>query len=218
LKRTAASTLARYAEEPVRTRLHTRVRWRSCPFEEIAGVVPRGGRVLEIGCGHGLFSTYLALEDPSRTVVGTDVDGDKIRAAQRAAEGLTNLSFAAAAPGELPDGPWDAVVIVDVLYLIDREGERRLVHDAAARLAAGGVLVVKEMGTAPRWKFRWMAAQEKLAVQVLRITEGHDLTFVPPDELASWMAEVDLDDIAHRRLDAGHVHPHHLVTARRPPG
>jgi 2-polyprenyl-3-methyl-5-hydroxy-6-metoxy-1,4-benzoquinol methylase len=218
LNRTAASTLARYAEEPLGTRLHTRVRWRSCPFEEVAAAVPRGGRVLEIGCGHGLFATYLALDDPARTVVGTDVDGDKIRAAQRAATGLANLSFAPAAPGELPEGPWDAIAIVDVLYLIDRAGERSLLHDAARRLAPGGVLVVKEMGTTPRWKFRWMALQERLSVQVLRITAGHDLTFVAPDELATWMTEAGLTGVTHRRLDAHHLHPHHLVTAQRPLG
>lgn len=218
MNRTAASTLARYAEEPLGTRLHTRVRWRSCPFEDVAEAVPRGGRVLEIGCGHGLFSTYLALDDLTRTVVGTDVDGDKIRAAQRAATGLGNLSFAPAATGELPDGPWDAIAVVDVLYLIDRAGERSLLHEAARRLVPGGVLVVKEMGTAPRWKFRWMALQEKLSVQVLRITEGHDLTFVPPDEIGAWMAEAGLVDVSHRHLDAGHLHPHHLVTARRPLG
>lgn len=216
MNRTAASTLARYVEEPLGTRLHTRVRWRSCPFEEVAAAVPRGGRVLEIGCGHGLFSTYLALDDPTRTVVGTDVDGDKIRAAQRAAEGLDNLTFAPAAPGELPVGPWDAIAVVDVLYLIDREGERSLLHEAGRRLAPDGVLVVKEMGTTPRWKFRWMALQERLSVQVLRITEGHDLTFVPPEEIAGWMAEAGLVDVTHRSLHAGHLHPHHLVTARKP--
>jgi 2-polyprenyl-3-methyl-5-hydroxy-6-metoxy-1,4-benzoquinol methylase len=211
-------TLARYAGEPLTTRLHTRVRWRSCPFEEIAEAVPPTGRVLEIGCGHGLFATHLALTGPGRTVVGTDVDGDKIQAAQRAAEGLANLTFAPAAPGELPDGTWDAICIVDVLYLIDRAGERGLLHEAARRLDPGGVLVVKEMATEPAWKFRWMALQERLSVQVLRITEGHDLTFVPPDELAGWMTEAGLVDVTHRRLDRGHLHPHHLVTARRPSG
>lgn len=216
MNRTAAQTLARYAEEPLGTRLHTRVRWRSCPFAAVAEAVPRSGRILEVGCGHGLFSTFLALDSAEREVVGTDVDGDKIRAASRAADGLTNLTFAPAAPGELPDGTWDAICIVDVLYLIDRDGERALLEEAATRLRPGGVLVVKEMATEPTWKFRWMALQEKLSVQILGITEGHDLTFATPAEIAAWMTGAGLTDVRHRALGHGYLHPHHLVVATKP--
>ena len=212
----ARATLARYDGESTGTRFHTRVRWRSCPFEAVASAVPTAGRILEIGCGHGLFSTYLALASADRTVLGTDVDGDKIHAAQRAAAGIDNLEFRPDEPGAFPLGPWDAVCIVDVLYLIDRQGERALLASAAEHLAPGGVLVVKEMGTAPRWKFRWMALQERLSVQVLKITAGHDLTFVPPDELAQWMRQAGLIDVEHRPLHRGHLHPHHLVVARKP--
>lgn len=212
----ARATLARYGRASLGTRLHTRVRWRSCPFAAVAEPVPSRGRILEIGCGHGLLSTYLALGADGRDVLGTDVDGGKIRAAQRAGEGIDNLSFRADEPGTFPPGPWDAVCIVDVLYLIDREGERGLLTTAADHLAPGGVLVVKEMGTTPRWKFRWMATQERLSVQVLGITAGHDLTFVPPSELTAWMEGAGLVEIEHRPLDRGHLHPHHLVVARKP--
>ena len=215
MNRTAALTLARYAEEPRGTRLHTRVRWKSCPFEAVAAVLPPTGRILEIGCGHGLFSTFVALASPDREVVGTDVDGDKIQAARRAAEGLDNLRFAPAEPGELPEGTWDAICVVDVLYLIDREGERALVEEAAARLRPGGVLVIKEMATEPAWKFRWMALQEKLSVQVLGITEGHELTFATPGEIEGWMTGAGLTDVRHRPLGKGYLHPHHLVVATK---
>jgi 2-polyprenyl-3-methyl-5-hydroxy-6-metoxy-1,4-benzoquinol methylase len=208
-------TLERYRHEALATRLHTNVRWRTCPFAAVAAHVPREGRVLEVGCGHGLLATSLALESPHRTVVGTDVDGDKIHAAQRATADVPNVTFEPAEPGELPAGPWDAVAIVDVLYLIDRAGERRLLERLADDLAPGGVLLVKEMATSPRWKFRWMALQERLAVQVLGITEGHDLTFVPPDELGAWLAGKGLE-VEHHRLDRRSLHPHHLVLARKP--
>jgi 2-polyprenyl-3-methyl-5-hydroxy-6-metoxy-1,4-benzoquinol methylase len=211
-------TLARYAGESRRTRVHTAIRWRSCPFEDVAARVPSKGRILELGCGHGLLATHLALTSGERIVIGTDVDGDKIRAAQRATADIENLTFSPAAPGELPPGPWDAVCIVDVLYLIDREGERALLERLAADLAPGGALLVKEMATSPRWKFRWMAFQERLAVQVLGITEGHDLTFVAPDELATWLEHAGLTDIEHHRLDRRSLHPHHLVLARKPSG
>jgi 2-polyprenyl-3-methyl-5-hydroxy-6-metoxy-1,4-benzoquinol methylase len=218
LNATARSTLARYERESLRTRLHTRIRWRSCPFEDIAAHVPTEGRVLEIGCGHGLFATYLALGSSQRTVLGTDVDGDKIHAAQRAADGIDNLAFRPDDADAFPEGPWDAIAIVDVLYLIDRDGQQRLLGTAAEHLAPGGTLVVKEMATTPRWKFSWMALQERLSVRVLKITAGHDLTFMPPGQLATWMRDAALVDVEHRRLDRGRLHPHHLVVARKPGG
>jgi 2-polyprenyl-3-methyl-5-hydroxy-6-metoxy-1,4-benzoquinol methylase len=214
----ARATLARYEAEPPKTRLHTRIRWRSCPFEAVAAAVPDEGRILEIGCGHGLFATYLALQAPRRSVVGTDVDAAKIETAQRASRGLDNLAFAVDDDPDhaLPPGPWDAICIVDVLYLIDRAGERALLRNAADALEPGGILVVKEMATTPRWKFRWMALQERLSVQVLKITAGHDLTFVPPEELASYLTDAGLTDVRHTALDGGHLHPHHLLVARKP--
>lgn len=212
---TARRTLDRYGRQSFVTRLHTSIRWRSCPFEAVAASVPTTGRVLEVGCGHGLLSTYLALESSSRTVVGTDVDGDKIEAAQRAAAGIANLAFEITPRGHFADGPWDAVCIVDVLYLIGRAGQRRTVETAAANLASGGVLVIKEMDASPLWKFRLMAIQEWLSVRVLRITEGHDLTFVPPEEVAQWMTEAGLAT-ERRRLDRRSVHPHHLLVGRIP--
>lgn len=215
---TGSEVLALYGDAPWLTRLHVHVRWRTCPFQALSRAVPPTGRILEIGCGHGLFSVLLALQSEGREVVGTDVDGNKIQAAFRAGAGVANLRFDPAGPGDLPAGPWDAICIIDVLYLIDRDGERSLLEAAAAALAPGGVMVVKEMGTGPRWKFRLMALQERLSVQVLGITQGHDLTFVAPVEMGGWLTEAGLEDVTHLPLDTGRLHPHHLVTARRPSG
>jgi len=61
----------------------------------IEAEVPRRGRVLDLGCGHGLFSLLLAATSPERQVTGVDVDGDKLGLARRAAEalGLDNVRF-----------------------------------------------------------------------------------------------------------------------------
>jgi 2-polyprenyl-3-methyl-5-hydroxy-6-metoxy-1,4-benzoquinol methylase len=181
--------------------------------------VPKEGRVLEIGCGHGLFSVLLALQSPAREVLGTDVDGDKVRSAIRVAAraGLSppNLSFLPLPAGEMAGGSWDAIAIVDVLYLLDAAAEESLLHTAASRLRPGGLLVIKEMAQSPRWKFALARFQERLSVQILRITEGSQLTFVPPTQLGDWMADAGLE-VEHRRLDEGYVHPHHLIVGRKP--
>jgi 2-polyprenyl-3-methyl-5-hydroxy-6-metoxy-1,4-benzoquinol methylase len=214
----ARAALRSYRRAPRGDRLHVLVRWLSCPFAPIVEVLPSAGRVLEVGCGHGLFSGYLARRAPRLQVHGVDIDEEKIAVAA-ASDPLDGgrLHFAVGKSGSVPDGPWDAVVLVDVLYLLDEAAQRALLNSCAAVLAPGGVLVVKDMATRPRWKARWNAAQETLSVRVLRITEGSpEFTFTDPDERARWLVEAGLREVRARRVDRGRVHPHHLLIGRAP--
>jgi SAM-dependent methyltransferase len=214
----ARNALRAYRGAPPGDRLHVLVRWLTCPFPPIVDVLPSEGRVLEVGCGHGLFSGYLARRSPRLQVLGVDIDADKIAVAG-AGEPVDHgrLRFAVADSGSVPDGPWDAVVLVDVLYLLDAGDQRSLLESCAKVLAPGGLLVVKDMDTRPRWKARWNAAQEALSVRVLGITAGsREFTFVDPDERARWLVDAGLDDVRARRLDRGRIHPHHVLVGRAP--
>ena len=200
-------------------RLHTALRWWSCPFPTIAAVVPPRGEVLEIGCGHGLLSLFLALSAPSRRVRGVDVDPAKVDAATVAARRLSpaggEVSFATVDRGWLPDERVDAIVIADVLYLLEPDEQRRLLAACAGCLRPGGVLVVKEVATEPRWKFRWNQVQETLSTRLLGITAGGDrLHFVPTSTMAGWLGGEQLV-VESRSVDRGYPWPHHLLVARR---
>lgn len=205
-----------YRSASLGARAHVHVRWFTAPFPPIAQALPSAGRVLEIGCGHGLFSAYAALAAPGRDVLGVDIDADKIDVAVVAARGLDRLEFRRAPDGAVPPGPWDAVVFVDVLYLLSADHQRSLLTEAVRSLAPGGRIVVKEMGITPLWKFRWNTLQETLSVKILRITEGSSFDFVDPSTMAEWLTELGLV-VEQRRLDARRVHPHHLLVARQPP-
>jgi 2-polyprenyl-3-methyl-5-hydroxy-6-metoxy-1,4-benzoquinol methylase len=212
------ATLRLYRGTGLGARFHVRIRWSSCPFRELAAVIPTRSRVLEVGCGHGLLAAYLALESSDRKVRGIDIDHAKIavaRAAGRRARRLgADLDFAAESPGSLLPGPWDAIVMVDVLYLLQEAEQRSLIEACARLLAPGGALVVKEMGPSPRWKFLWNRVQETLSVRVLGITQGGSLTFLGPDRLERVMRAQSLAT-ASARVDRGYPHPHHLLVGRR---
>lgn len=228
-----SAALRAYRGSPLADRLHARVRWWTAPFPALAAQLPATGRILEIGCGHGLFCTYLAIAEPARVVVGVDIDTDKIAQARRVAKGLAgvHLSFDVGTSGEVAAGPWDAITIVDMLYLLPAAAQRELLIAAAEQLAPGGLLVIKEMSPTPRWKARWNVLQETLSVSILGITERtdddaghgsagtaqqgrHRFDFVDPAVMAGWLTELGLLT-SSRRLDRHYLHPHHLLIGRR---
>jgi len=202
------------------TRTHVLVRWCSAPLTAVADAVPVSGRVLDLGCGHGLLSLVLAASAPGRTVVGVDVDVAKIAEAQRAAAAFDEpgrLRFESVHGGWQPDAGdgWDAIVICDVLYLLGRDAAVELLRACAAALAPGGVLVVKEIDQRPAWKYRLARVQELAATRVAKVTQGEVVRFVDVDTMSGTLEDAGLT-VQRRRVDRGYPHPHLLLTGRRP--
>jgi SAM-dependent methyltransferase len=196
------------------------VRWWTAPFADLELEVPLAGSVLEVGCGHGLLSCYLAIASRARQVVGVDIDVDKVDVARAAAGRLrpaeADVTFQVSG-GELPrrEGGWRSIVIADVLYLLGRDGRARLLDECVDALAPGGLLVVKEIDTRPAWKARLARAQELAATRLLRITEGDEVDFAAPVELAALLEARGCTTMV-KRLDHGYLHPHCVVLATAP--
>jgi len=98
-------------------------------------------RVLEIGCGTG--STAFELADRVDRYHGTDVSPKMIAIAQgkQTSETPAQLHFSASAAGEMPKGPHDVVLALNLLHLIpDLEQVLKASYDA---LQPGGLLIAK---------------------------------------------------------------------------
>jgi SAM-dependent methyltransferase len=194
-------------------RAHMTIRWLVCPLRRIAACVPQRGVILDLGCGHGLFSLLLAHTTPTRAVIGIDLDQDKIKLANTLHQ--RNLRFIAGDIAKQQDLPSaQAVTIVDVFYLVPYEAQEHLLQLCAQRLATGGVIVLKEMAEAPRWKVWLNWLEETLAVRVLGITESTDTRFYFRAR-ADWVAL--FEKLGFRveivPLDKGYYHPHVVFIA-----
>jgi SAM-dependent methyltransferase len=217
----ARRVLSLWADADRGGRFHTTARWWSAPFAELELEVPLAGDILEIGCGHGVFSTYLAITSRARSVVGVDIDADKIRLAERACAALdaaeAEVRFEAIPSGTVPriDGGWRSIVFADVLYLLGRERRTALLTECVDALAPGGLLVIKEVDTKPLLKAKFTYLQELLATKVLRITDGHTIDFASSEELSALLIDLGMSAMA-KRIDHGYLHPHCVVLGTKP--
>ena len=89
--------------------------------------MPRAGRVLDLGCGHGAVR---AVPGRDRSRAGGHGRRRRRRPSWRRPAGRPRhaglpVHFVHAAGGALPPGPWDAITVVDVLYLLGPGGGAR---------------------------------------------------------------------------------------------
>jgi predicted O-methyltransferase YrrM len=130
-------------------------------LEGIAQFLPKQGRVLEIGCGFGLFGLYFARAFPDLTLHGFDQDAGRIEMAESARRrlGVSNITFAVgdARTQPLPAG-LDAVYTLDIVHHLDVDDARALLASIYDSLRPGGTLIVKDVDTRPRYKmaFTWL--------------------------------------------------------------
>jgi SAM-dependent methyltransferase len=96
---------------------HRLMRYHEFFIENIAD----GQRVIDIGCGYGAVARSIARARPGSQVIGVDYDPKRLAEA-RAKDNPANLSFVEAdATRSVPQGPWDVVVLSNVLeHIVDR--------------------------------------------------------------------------------------------------
>ncbi len=201
-----------------RERLHMTVRVLLCPLERLAPFVPPAGLIVDLGCGHGLFTHALAMEEPQRRLVGVEPDGAKLTVARTSVTPGGRVRFVRGDALHNPvAGPCRAVLIVDVAYLLTAEEQEQVLRDSFARLGPGGVLLLKTVDVRPRWKIALNRLEEWLAVRLLRITLGpaRPFTFRPLEEWAELFRRIGFETQTVR-LDRGYYHPHVAVIGVRP--
>jgi 2-polyprenyl-3-methyl-5-hydroxy-6-metoxy-1,4-benzoquinol methylase len=187
-----------YDAMPWPVRSHVRARLRLCPYDEIAAMFAAQGPLLDVGCGYGHFCWYLTFAYPGAAVLGCDVDARKVTVARAipCPGGVRAPKFLLGAVQEVPagEGPFAGIAVLDVLYLLPEEDQRRLVEWAAQRLAPAGCLVIKALDTEARWRARRALLQEWLMVRVLRRTSASGAKFHPrpPEEYRGWLETLGL--------------------------
>jgi len=210
--------LALYAALPLQVRLHTRIRAWTAPLAAVATRLPEEGRLLEVGCGHGLFSNEAVLRHPGLEVLGVDPAEDKVRWAQATVGERAGVRFRLGTlESDVPEEAFDAVAVLDVLYLVPFASWPAFLDACFVRLRPGGRLLLKEVDLEPRWKFWRCYLQEIASVRLLKITRGGGgFAFAHRETMRDLLHAAGYWDVCVTALDRGYLTPHVLYEAVRP--
>jgi uncharacterized protein (DUF2062 family)/trans-aconitate methyltransferase len=147
------------------------------------GFLPSDGLLLDLGCGRGiLFSLILAGREiasrglypegwappPGRlTFHGIEARPKTAETAREALAGDARIDTADLRTAELP--PANAILLLDVLHYLPAADQQALLARAAAALAPGGVLLIRDADAAAGWRFAATRIQERLSA----LARGH---------------------------------------------
>ncbi len=210
------NVFALYKEASLWVKFHNFVRWHTCPFQKISTFVPRKGKILELGCGYGLMSNLLSLESGEREVIGIDISEKKITVAKKTVGARENVRFEIS---EIHNSVffnqrYHCIIILDVLYLLPFADWEYIGSKCFQALERGGLLLIKEQGTYPRWKYYWNRVQEFLSVRIFKITEGRAFTFPNEETIKELLISVGFY-VESFKMDKGYLHPHILFVCKK---
>ena len=182
-------------------------------LDEVGQYLPRRGRVLDLGCGFGLFSLYYASVLPAIEIEGLDLNPRRIAMARKAAErlGLRNARYEVGNATDFRGGRvFDAAYMLDIIHHIAPETVRPLLEQMAKALPAGGRLLIKDVDTRPAWK-RWFThALDRL------MDPGTPVRYWGGEELQGLLEEIGFTVHRHLMVDIL-PYPHILYICQRRP-
>jgi SAM-dependent methyltransferase len=130
-------------------------------------LLPDEGRILDIGCGFGLFAGYFGQTQPSRRIVGVDPNERRIAMARRVCDrvGLSGHQFIAGDARDVPlAGTFAGAYVLDVMHHVPASDQQPLLERLRDLLAPRGVLIVKDITTEPRFGLKFTELLDRAMV------------------------------------------------------
>jgi len=204
-ERLASRAADRYVQGSLTGWEFANAKLRSDPVYEASlcgGLLPPGGTFVDIGCGQGLMLALLAEARAESHAVGApslpifdELLGIETRA------GVARLARAALGPDAdvmeadavaLSFPPCSAAVLFDVLHMMPRDQQDRLLAAVWAALPPGGVLLVREADPSSGWRFSLVRMANRL--KAMATGAWHQpLCFRSPDDWVALFHQIGFD-------------------------
>ena len=90
-----------------------KIRFWDAPFLEVEKLIPLKAKILDLGCGEGIFTNFLGISSPQRAITGIEINQDRLSQADR---GVSNVSFKKGDATKVLLFNYDVVVMFHLLH------------------------------------------------------------------------------------------------------
>ena len=146
-------------------------------------LLPRQGKILDIGCGYGFLAYTLGYTSSKRTVTGIDYDEEKIEIAENGYLKGENVHFIHADALSYNFENQDAILLNDVLHYLPEQGQMQLLENCVQRTNQGGMIVIRDGAKEMESRHKGTRLTELFSTKILGFnkTGSHGLNFISSD-------------------------------------
>ena len=149
-------------------------------YKTFHDLLPRQGRILDIGCGYGFMSYMLQFAAQEREIFGYDYDEEKIEVANHCFSRNKNIRFFNADINQIQVGPADAIILSDVLHYLQPDQQEFLLQKCMHALQDDGILLIRDGNCDLKKRHKRTRLTEVFSTRILSFnkTAGHPLHFI----------------------------------------
>jgi 1-acyl-sn-glycerol-3-phosphate acyltransferase len=156
-------------------------------YELFNSLIPRKGKIYDIGCGYGYLSYMLHFVSDERIITGIDHDSKKILVANNCPSKNEKTNFECADITKYKFEPADVFLFSDVLHYIPKKDQEKVISNCIENLNDGGQIIIRDANTKLKERHKGTRFTELFSTKVFgfnkTISESKELYFVSSDDI-----------------------------------
>jgi len=118
--------------------------WREKNYLLFHQLLPRAGKILDVGCGYGYRPYLLHFASKERQFIAIDADEDKIEMAANCFSRDKKINFIFADALKFPFENYDAIILANALQHMQPADRKQLIEKCIRHLNPGGTIILKD--------------------------------------------------------------------------